>query len=61
MNHDQAFLEMLRTSPYRPMKAKIIKANKITEFEKFFRIELEGKKELGHVPGQFVQLSLRVW
>lgn len=58
MKNDQAFLEILRTSPYRPLKAKIIKANKITESEKFFRIELEGKKELGHLPGQFVQVSL---
>ena len=58
MNHDQAFQQILKTSPYKPMKARIIKTNKYTEHEKFFRIELEGKKELGHVPGQFVQVSL---
>jgi len=58
MNSDQAFQEILRHSPYKPMKAKIVKANKLTEFEKFFRIELDGKKELGHQPGQFVQVSL---
>ena len=59
MNHtDQAFLEILKTSPYKPMKARIVKAQKLTEQEKFFRIELDGKKELGHTPGQFVQVSL---
>ena len=51
MKYDQAFQEILSASPYRPMKAKIVKANKVTEHEKFFRIELEGKKELGHLPG----------
>lgn len=58
MGNDQAFLEILKTSPYKPMKAKIVRAVQVTEFEKFFRIELDGKKELGHVPGQFVQVSL---
>lgn len=58
MNTEQAFQEILRTSPYKPMKAKIIKTHRPTEFEKFFRIELEGKHELGHAPGQFVQVSL---
>jgi len=50
--------EVLNSSPYKPMKAKIVKAHKYTEMEKFFRIELEGKKDLGHMPGQFVQVSL---
>lgn len=59
MNHtDQAFQEILRTSPYRPMKARVVKTQKYTEQEKFLRIELDGKKELGHQPGQFVQVSL---
>ena len=58
MNSDLASLELLKTSPYKPMKAKIVKAVQCTDFEKFFRIELEGKKELGHFPGQFVQVSL---
>lgn len=57
-NTDQAFLEMLKTSPYKPMKAKIVKAKKLTDMEKFFRIELDGKKDLGHLPGQFVQVSM---
>ncbi len=58
MNTQQAFQETLRTSPYKPMKAKIIEAHRPTEFEKFFRVELDGKRELGHAPGQFVQVSL---
>jgi sulfhydrogenase subunit gamma (sulfur reductase) len=58
MNTDQAFQEILKTSPYKPMKAKVAKAVKMTEAEKFFRIELDGKKDLGHLPGQFVQVSL---
>ena len=48
----------MNNSPYNPMKAKITKTVKWTEQEKFFRIELDGKKELGHLPGQFVQVSL---
>ncbi|MFA5072333.1 MAG: FAD/NAD(P)-binding protein [Nitrospirota bacterium] len=45
-------------SPYRPMKARIIKTRLYTQFEKLLRIELENKKPLGHRPGQFVQVSL---
>lgn len=58
MSTDQAFQETLKTSPYKPMKAKIVKTVKMTDAEKFFRIELDGKKELGHLPGQFVQVSV---
>jgi len=50
--------EIMNSSPYKPMKAKITKTYKYTDQEKFFRIELEGKKDLGHLPGQFVQVSL---
>jgi sulfhydrogenase subunit gamma (sulfur reductase) len=57
-NSDQAFHEMLKTSPYKPMKAKVVKTANPTAQEKFFRIELDGKRELGHQPGQFVQVSL---
>ena len=54
----QAFSEILRTTPYKPMKGKISKIIRLTEAETLFRIELDGKKELGHQPGQFVQVSL---
>lgn len=58
MKTEISYQELLKTSPYKPVKAKIVKTNKYTEFEKLFRIELDGKKDLEHVPGQFVQVSL---
>jgi len=58
MKTETSYQELLKTSPYKPVKAKIVKTNKYTEFEKLFRIELDGKKDLEHVPGQFVQVSL---
>lgn len=58
MKTELSYQELLKTSPYKPVKAKIVKTNKYTEFEKLFRIELDGKKDLEHVPGQFVQVSL---
>ena len=58
MKTELSYQELLKTSPYKPVKAKIVKTNKYTEFEKLFRIELDSKKDLEHVPGQFVQVSL---
>lgn len=58
MNSHQAFLEILKTSPYKPMKAKIIKTHDYTAHERLLRIVLEDERELGHWPGQFVELSL---
>ncbi len=54
----EILLEKMKTSPYKPMKGKIIQARMLTEKEKFFRIELEGKINLGHQPGQFVMVSI---
>ncbi len=54
----EILLEKMKTSPYKPMKAKIIKAQMLTDKEKFFRIELEGKINLSHQPGQFVMVSI---
>jgi len=58
MKTELSYQELLKTSPYKPVKAKVVKTNKYTEFEKLFRIELDGKKDLEHAPGQFVQVSL---
>ncbi|MDD5019798.1 MAG: FAD/NAD(P)-binding protein [Candidatus Omnitrophica bacterium] len=58
MKTELSYQELLKTSPYKPVKARIIKTHKYTEFEKLFRIELDGKKDLEHAPGQFVQVSL---
>lgn len=54
----EILLEKMRTSPYKPMKGKLIKVEQLTEKEKFFRIELEGTADLNHEPGQFVMVSL---
>lgn len=54
----EILLEKMRTTPYLPMKAKIIEARMVTSKEKFFRIQLENKVNLGHVPGQFVMVSI---
>lgn len=54
----EILLEKMKTSPYKPIKGKIIAAEMLTEKEKFFRIELEGKINLGHEPGQFVMVSI---
>jgi len=43
---------------YSPMEGEIVATNQMTENEKFFQIRLEGGKRLGHLPGQFVQLSI---
>ncbi|MFA6033280.1 MAG: FAD/NAD(P)-binding protein [Myxococcota bacterium] len=43
---------------YLPVNAKITRAEKMTAKEKFFEIQLPGGKDLGHKPGQFVEVSL---
>ncbi len=43
---------------YVPEQARITKIERFTETEKFFRLELVSGKSLGHVPGQFVQVSV---
>ena len=43
---------------YVPEKATITKIEQFTATEKFFALELESGKSLGHVPGQFVQVSM---
>ncbi len=54
----EILLEKMKTSPYKPMKGRLLEARMLTDKEKFFRIELEGKINLGHQPGQFVMVSL---
>lgn len=54
----EMLLEKMKTSPYKPMKGKLLEARMLTEKEKFFRIELEGKIDLSHEPGQFVMVSI---
>lgn len=58
MVNKEILLEKMKFSPYKPMKARITEAFMVTEKEKFFRFELEGKSNLGHEPGQFVMVSM---
>src|SRR5512135_1215872 len=54
----EILLEHMKTSPYKPMIGVVRQAQMLTEKEKFFRIELEGKTNLAHEPGQFVMVSI---
>jgi len=54
----EILLEKMKTSPYKPIKGKIIDITALTDKEKLFRIELEDKINLAHEPGQFVMVSI---
>lgn len=54
----EILLEKMKASPYKPMKGKLVEARMLSDKEKFFRIELEGKINLAHEPGQFVMVSI---
>lgn len=54
----EILLEKMKTSPYRPMKSRIIEARMLTDKEKFFRLELEDGIHLSYCPGQFVMVSI---
>lgn len=43
---------------YIPVNCKIISVSALTPAEKLFRIEMPERAELGHKPGQFVQVSI---
>lgn len=43
---------------YKPIPCSIVSVRDLTPMEKLFRIELPNGQELGHRPGQFVQVSL---
>jgi NAD(P)H-flavin reductase len=46
------------SSPYLPEKATIKNIAQLTETEKLFSITLDSGRSLGHLPGQFVEVSL---
>lgn len=48
-------------SLYRPADCEIIAVCDLTPHEKLFRLRLADGKPLGHLPGQFVQVSLLGW
>jgi NAD(P)H-flavin reductase len=43
---------------FLPEIARITRAETLTATDRLFEIELAGKRELGHKPGQFVQVSI---
>lgn len=43
---------------YRPRPASIVRTADVTRIEKLFELELESGEALGHMPGQFVEVSL---
>lgn len=46
------------TSIYLPSLAEIVRTEQLTKMEKLFEIKLQNEQELGHQPGQFVEVSL---
>ncbi|MCJ7494753.1 MAG: FAD/NAD(P)-binding protein [Deltaproteobacteria bacterium] len=46
------------TSIYLPILAEIVRTEQLTKMEKLFEIKLQNGQELGHQPGQFVEVSL---
>lgn len=46
------------TSIYLPALAEITRTEQLTKMEKLFEIRLKNGRELGHQPGQFVEVSL---
>lgn len=54
MNQPQAQLNSI----YLPSLAEIIRTEQLTKMEKLFEIKLANGQELGHQPGQFVEVSL---
>ncbi|HUS59149.1 MAG TPA: FAD/NAD(P)-binding protein [Planctomycetota bacterium] len=43
---------------YKPRAAKLAKVEQLTAKEKFFEVRLDDGSDLGHQPGQFVEVSL---
>ncbi len=43
---------------YLPERAELVRVEKLTETERLFEVKLPGGRDLGHQPGQFVQVSL---
>ena len=46
-------------SIYKPEMAELVRTEQLTENEKLFEISLmNGRESLGHLPGQFVEVSV---
>ena len=46
------------SSLYLPKSATLAKSEAMTELERFFEIKLDSGESLGHMPGQFVEVSV---
>lgn len=55
------FKPSLTAALYVPVDCEIVAVSELTPSEKLFRIRLPGGAPLGHLPGQFVQVSLLGW
>ncbi|MGD9100607.1 MAG: FAD/NAD(P)-binding protein [Anaerolineae bacterium] len=49
---------MREESIYRPVMARVLQVEQLTELEKLFTVELPGGRSLGNRPGQFVEVSV---
>ncbi len=59
VQRDQVWrVNMSVSSIYAPEFARLAAVRPMTELEKLFTVELPGGRSLGHVPGQFVMLSI---
>lgn len=47
-----------RKDIYLPQPATVVKAEAMTAMEGYFRVKLDSGAELGHMPGQFVEVSI---
>ncbi len=50
--------EVASKSIYLPEPATIVKVEQMTSTEKLFELKLDSGRELGHQPGQFIELSI---
>jgi NAD(P)H-flavin reductase len=46
------------TDIYQPQMATVLKSEPMTAMERFFEFKLDSGKDLGHMPGQFVEVSI---
>lgn len=53
-----AKVEYKQNSLFIPQPAEIVRAERLTEKETFYELRLLSGKELGHEPGQFVEVSV---
>jgi sulfite reductase subunit B len=49
---------LAQTSIYLPILAEIVRTEQLTQMEKLFELRLKNGRELGHQPGQFVEISI---